>query len=60
MIGACFNEHPWGVFKAPVIIEDPNFPAMRAFPHAFTIEDEIYQPKQRIFPRQGARAGAPG
>jgi uncharacterized protein len=46
MIGAYFDDHPWTVFQAPVIVEDPNFPAMRAFPHEFTIEDEIYQPKQ--------------
>src|SRR5580658_1501685 len=46
MVGAYFDDHPWGVFQAPVIVEDPNFPAMRGFAHAFTIEDEIYQPKQ--------------
>ena len=48
MIGAWFNEHPWGVFKAPVIVEDPNFPAMKAFPREFTIEDEIYQPSKEF------------
>jgi type 1 glutamine amidotransferase len=46
MVGAYFDDHPWTVFQAPVIVEDPNFPAMRAFPPEFTIEDEIYQPKQ--------------
>ena len=42
MIGGYFDNHPWGVFDAPVIVEDPAFPAMRAFPPAFTIRDEIY------------------
>ena len=45
MIGGYFDNHPWGVFDAPVIVEDPNFPAMKGFPGAFTIHDEIYQHK---------------
>lgn len=45
MIGGYFNEHPWGVFDAPVIVEDPDFPAMKPFPHAFTLKDEMYQVK---------------
>ncbi len=45
MTGGYFNEHPWGTFKAPIIVERPDFPAMKAFPKEFTIEDEIYQAK---------------
>ena len=45
MIGGYFDNHPWGVFDAPVIVEDPNFPAMKSFPREFTIRDEIYQHK---------------
>lgn len=45
MTGGYFDQHPWGVFEAPVIVEDPNFPAMKAFPHEFVIRDEIYQAK---------------
>ncbi len=45
MIGGWFDEHPWGTFFAPVVVEDPNFPGMKAFPKEFTIEDEIYQIK---------------
>jgi type 1 glutamine amidotransferase len=45
MIGGYFNEHPWMTFDAPVIVEDPNFPAMKAFAPTFTIHDEIYQAK---------------
>jgi type 1 glutamine amidotransferase len=45
MIGGYFDNHPWGVFDAPVIVEDPNFPAMQAFPRTFVIHDEIYQHK---------------
>lgn len=45
MIGGWFDQHPWGTFNAPIILEDPNFPAVKHFPHAFTKRDEIYQPK---------------
>ncbi len=45
MIGGWFDNHPWGVFDAPVIVEDPSFPAMKPFPARFTIHDEIYEHK---------------
>lgn len=48
MIGAWFDQHPWGTFDAPVIVEDPNFPAMKAFPREFVIHDEIYQPSKEF------------
>ena len=41
MIGGYFDEHPWGTFDAPVIVEDPAFPGMKQWPSAFTINDEI-------------------
>jgi uncharacterized protein len=44
MIGGYFDQHPWGTFAAPIAVEDPNFPAIRHFPRAFTKRDEIYQP----------------
>jgi len=45
MIGGWFDEHPWFTFNAPIINEDPDFPAVRHFPKAFIKYDEIYQPK---------------
>jgi type 1 glutamine amidotransferase len=45
MIGGWFDEHPWTTFNAPIINEDPDFPAVRHFPKAFVKYDEIYQPK---------------
>jgi uncharacterized protein len=45
MVGGTFDEHPWGTFDAPVIVEDPQFPGMSQWPHSFTIKDEIYQMK---------------
>jgi type 1 glutamine amidotransferase len=46
MIGGWFDQHPWGTFFAPVVVEDPDFPGMSVFPKEFTIEDEIYQIKE--------------
>jgi uncharacterized protein len=45
MIGGYFDEHPWGTFDAPVLVDDPSFPGMSQWPRAFTIKDEIYQVK---------------
>jgi type 1 glutamine amidotransferase len=45
MIGGYFDEHPWGTFDAPILVEDPAFPGMSQFPRAFTLRDEIYQIK---------------
>jgi uncharacterized protein len=43
--GGWFDEHPWGTFDAPIVLEDPDFPAVRHFPKAFLKRDEIYQLK---------------
>jgi hypothetical protein len=45
MIGGWFDQHPWFTFNAPIINEQPNFPAVRHFPKEFVKYDEIYQPK---------------
>lgn len=46
MIGGWFDQHPWSTFNAPIINEDPSFPAVRHFPRMFVKWDEIYQPKE--------------
>jgi len=53
MIGGYFDEHPWGTFDAPVIVEDPAFPGMAQWPPAFVIRDEIYQ--MRLYSREKLR-----
>ena len=45
MLGARFDGHPWGIIQAPVIVEDPNFPAMKGFAPVFPLTDEMYQAK---------------
>jgi type 1 glutamine amidotransferase len=46
MIGGWFDQHPWNTFDAPIVLEDPTFPAVRHLPRAFMKRDEIYQAKQ--------------
>jgi type 1 glutamine amidotransferase len=53
MIGGYFDEHPWKVFDAPIVVEDPGFPGMKQWPKAFTLSDEIYQMK--MFSRENTR-----
>jgi type 1 glutamine amidotransferase len=46
MLGGYFDGHPWNVFDAPVIIEDPTFPAVKHFTSkTLVLKDEMYQPK---------------
>lgn len=43
MIGGYFDQHPWMTFNAPIVNEDPDFPAVRHLPKSFVKYDEIYQ-----------------
>jgi len=43
MLGGRFDGHPWGEFKAPLVVEDSEFPGMRHLQRYFTLHDEIYQ-----------------
>ena len=45
MLGGRFDEHPWNVAEARVVVEDPAFPAMVGFPASMTVRDEHYQLK---------------
>jgi hypothetical protein len=45
MLGGRYDEHPWGITEARVIIEDPAFPAMAHFPPSLTLREEFYQIK---------------
>src|SRR5215475_5937790 len=35
MIGGYFDEHPWGTFDAPIVVEDSAFPGMQQWPKSF-------------------------
>jgi type 1 glutamine amidotransferase len=45
MLGGRFDEHPWQVTSAPVVVEAPDFPAMKGFPARAVVRDEHYQLK---------------
>jgi type 1 glutamine amidotransferase len=42
MVGAYFDNHPWGVFDAPIVVEEPLFPGLAGLPREFSLRDEIY------------------
>lgn len=44
MLGATYDGHPWGQVEAPLIVEDPAFPAMTHLPPVFNFREEMYQP----------------
>lgn len=52
MMGAYFDNHPWGVMNAPIIVEEPGFPAMKHLPKEFTLRDEIYVPTNAPYSRK--------
>jgi type 1 glutamine amidotransferase len=45
MVGGRFDEHPWGIINAPVIVEDQSFPGLTQLPKKFDHVDEYYQIK---------------
>jgi type 1 glutamine amidotransferase len=42
MVGAYFDNHPWGVFDAPIVVEEPTFPGLAGLPRELSMRDEIY------------------
>jgi uncharacterized protein len=53
MLGGRFDEHPWQIIAAPVVVEDPAFPAMKGVPPRVMVTDEHYQLKD--FSREKVR-----
>lgn len=45
MLGARFDEHPWGITEATVIVEDRTSPIVRHLRPTFVVRDEHYQLK---------------
>ena len=55
MIGGYFDNHPWNVVEAKVIVEDPSFPAMTHFPPVFAFRDEMYVLRDKPYSRDEVR-----
>ena len=45
MLGGRFDEHPWGIADATLVVDDSRFPAMRHLPARSVVHDELYQIK---------------
>jgi type 1 glutamine amidotransferase len=45
MLGGRFDEHPWEIADGTIVVDDPQFPAMRHLPKTFVFRDELYQMK---------------
>lgn len=45
MVGGRFDEHPWGITEATVIVEDRASPITKHLPASFPVVDEHYQLK---------------
>jgi uncharacterized protein len=43
MLGAYFDNHPWGIVTAKIKVERPDFPGMDAFVGQPTVTEEFYQ-----------------
>jgi type 1 glutamine amidotransferase len=43
MLGGTFDNHPWNVADARIVVERPDFPAMKGFTSGMTLRDEHYQ-----------------
>lgn len=52
MLGGVFDNHPWKVAAARVIVERPDFPAMRLWHTGMTITDEHYQMRPAPYGRE--------
>lgn len=48
MLGGRFDEHPWGIAEARVIVEDRQSPITRHLPASFAVVDEHYQIKDYL------------
>ncbi|HEX8028642.1 MAG TPA: ThuA domain-containing protein, partial [Vicinamibacterales bacterium] len=46
MLGGRFDEHPWGIAEATVVVEDRESPISRHLPASFAVTDEHYQLKE--------------
>ena len=51
MVGAVFDNHPWGVLESPIIVEEPSSPMMKSFRTGMKLTDEMYQMRAQPYSR---------
>ena len=52
MLGGVFDNHPWKVTAAQIIVERPDFPAMKGWSTGMTLTDEHYQMRAAPYSRR--------
>jgi hypothetical protein len=55
MLGGYFDNHPWNVTDGKVIVEAPDFPAMKHFPASFMAKEEFYELREKPYSRATVR-----
>lgn len=55
MMGGYFDNHPRGIFEGRVVVEAPDFPAMRHFAPTFTKREEFYALRPKPYSRNSVR-----
>jgi uncharacterized protein len=55
MMGGYFDNHPWGIFEGRVIVDAPDFPAMRHFGPTFSKREEFYVLRDEPYSREKVR-----
>ena len=55
MMGGYFDNHPWGIFEGRVVVDAPDFPAMRHFGPSFTRTEEFYVLREKPYSRDKVR-----
>ena len=55
MMGGYFDNHPWGIFDGRIVVEAPDFPAMKHFPASFMKHEEFYELRAQPYSRDKVR-----
>ena len=55
MMGGYFDNHPWGIFDGRVVVDAPDFPAMRHFAPSFNRSEEFYVLREKPYSREKVR-----
>ena len=55
MMGGYFDNHPWGIFEGRVVVDAPDFPAMRHFGPSLSRTEEFYVLREKPYSRDKVR-----
>jgi type 1 glutamine amidotransferase len=55
MMGGYFDNHPWGIFEGRVVVDAPDFPAMKHFGPSFKRTEEYYVLREKPYSRDKVR-----